>query len=284
MALERVSKILKMADEAKTSVIAFNCINYDMAYSVVTVAEELQKPVIIMLYPEHNYGFNNADVRGFAETVKSLASRVKVPVGLHLDHSSDFDYIMKAIREGFTSVMFDGSMLPVEENIRLSKKVVEVARNFDVDVEAELGRVGFAKDSDEDNLDLYTKPEVAAEFCKETGVTSVAVAIGSAHGVYLETPKLDIERLEEINRATETPLVLHGGSGIPNDQLEVAFTKGINKFNVGTEFFQLYYDTVFEYMQAHESERNVNLLFDMSKYVQDKLMAYLREKMKLSKF
>ena len=284
MALERVSKILKMADEAKTSVIAFNCINYDMAYSVVTVAEELQKPVIIMLYPEHNYGFNNADVRGFAETVKSLASRVKVPVGLHLDHSSDFDYIMKAIREGFTSVMFDGSMLPVEENIRLSKKVVEVARNFDVDVEAELGRVGFAKDSDEDNLDLYTKPEVAAEFCKETGVTSVAVAIGSAHGVYLETPKLDIERLEEINRATETPLVLHGGSGIPNDQLEVAFTKGINKLNVGTEFFQLYYDTVFEYMKAHESERNVNLLFDMSKYVQDKLMAYLREKMKLSKF
>ena len=278
MALERVSKILKMA------VIAFNCINYDMAYSVVTVAEELQKPVIIMLYPEHNYGFNNADVRGFAETVKSLASRVKVPVGLHLDHSSDFDYIMKAIREGFTSVMFDGSMLPVEENIRLSKKVVEVARNFDVDVEAELGRVGFAKDSDEDNLDLYTKPEVAAEFCRETGVTSVAVAIGSAHGVYLETPKLDIERLEEINRATETPLVLHGGSGIPNDQLEVAFTKGINKFNVGTEFFQLYYDTVFEYMKAHESERNVNLLFDMSKYVQDKLMAYLREKMKLSKF
>ena len=180
--------------------------------------------------------------------------------------------------------MFDGSMLPVEENIRLSKKVVEVARNFDVDVEAELGRVGFAKDSDEDNLDLYTKPEVAAEFCRETGVTSVAVAIGSAHGVYLETPKLDIERLEEINRATETPLVLHGGSGIPNDQLEVAFTKGINKFNVGTEFFQLYYDTVFEYMKAHESERNVNLLFDMSKYVQDKLMAYLREKMKLSKF
>lgn len=284
MALERVSNILKMADEAKTSVIAFNCINYDMAYSVVTVAEKLNKPVIIMLYPEHNYGFNNADVRGFAETVKSLASKVKIPIGLHLDHSSDFDYIMKAIRAGFTSVMFDGSMLPVEENIRLSKKVVEVARNFDVDVEAELGRVGFAKDSDEENLDLYTKPEVAAEFCRETGVTSVAVAIGSAHGVYLETPKLDIERLEEINKATDTPLVLHGGSGIPNDQLEVAFTKGINKFNVGTEFFQLYYDTVFEYMKAHETERNVNLLFEMSKYVQEKLMAYLIEKMKLSKF
>lgn len=284
MALERVADILKMADEANTSVIAFNCINYDMAYSVVTVAEELQKPVIIMLYPEHNYGFNNTDVRGFAEMVKSLASRVKVPVGLHLDHSSDFDYIMKAIRAGFTSVMFDGSMLPVEENIRLSKKVVEAARNFDVDVEAELGRVGFAKDSDEENLDLYTKPEVAAEFCRETGVASVAVAIGSAHGVYLETPKLDIERLEEINTATATPLVLHGGSGIPDDQLEIAFTKGINKFNVGTEFFQLYYDTVFEYMKAHEKERNVNLLFEMSKYVQEKLMAYLREKMKLSKF
>lgn len=284
MALERVSKILKMADEANTSVIAFNCINYDMIYSVVTVAEELKKPVLIMLYPEHNYGFNNADLRGFAETVKSLAATVEVPIGLHLDHSSDFDYIMKAIKAGFTSVMFDGSMLPVEENIRLSKKVVEVAKDFDVDVEAELGRVGFAKDSDEDNLDMYTRPEVAAEFCKATGVTSVAVAIGSAHGVYLETPKLDLERLDEINKATDIPLVLHGGSGIPNDQLEIAFTKGINKFNVGTEFFQLYYDTVHEYMEAHKEERNVNLLFEMSKHVQEKLMEYLREKMKLSKF
>ncbi len=284
MALESVNKILKMADEANTSVIAFNCINYDMAYSVVTVAEELKKPVLIMLYPEHNYGFNDTDLRGFAEMVKTLASKVEVPVGLHLDHSSDFGYIMRAIKEGFTSVMFDGSMLPLEENIRLSKKVVEVASNFGVDVEAELGRVGFAADSDEEKLDMYTKPEVAAEFCRKTGVTSVAVAIGSAHGVYLETPKLDLKRLEEINQATEIPLVLHGGSGIPNEQLEVAFTKGINKFNVGTEFFQLYYDSVYEYMKAHEGEKNVNLLFEMSKYVQEKLMIYLREKMKLSKF
>ncbi len=283
MGLERVSKILKMADEANTSVIAFNCINYDMAYSVVTVAEEVKKPVVIMLYPEHNYGFNNTDLRGFAEMVKSLASKVTVPIGLHLDHSSDFNYIMNAIKEGFTSVMFDGSMLPLEENIRLSKKVVEVAHTFGVDVEAELGRVGFAADSDEENPDMYTKPEVAAEFCRKTGVDSVAVAIGSAHGVYLEVPKLDLERLEEINKATEKPLVLHGGSGIPNNQLEAAFTKGINKFNVGTEFFQLYYDSVLEYMKAHEGEKNVNLLFEMSNYVQNRLMDYLREKMKLSK-
>ncbi|HAX51072.1 class II fructose-bisphosphate aldolase [Muricomes intestini] len=284
MALERVSKILKMADEANTSVIAFNCINYDMAYSAIAVAEQLQKPVLIMLYPEHNYAFNNADIKGFAEMVKALAAKVKIPIGLHLDHSSDFNYIMRAVKDGFTSVMFDGSMMPLEENIRLSRKIVEVARNFDVDVEAELGHVGFAKESDEENLDMYTKPDVAAEFCEATGVSSVAVAIGSAHGVYLEAPKLDLLRLNEINEATDVPLVLHGGSGIPNDQLEIAFTKGINKFNVGTEYFQLYYDSMHEYIETHKEERNVNLLFEMSKYVQGKLKDYLREKMKLSKF
>lgn len=281
MAFERVSTILKMADKAKTSVIAFNCTDYNMAYSVVTVAEELQKPVIIMLYPEHCWLNNASEPGSFAGMVKSLADKVKVPIGLHLDHSSDYEYIMKAIKGGFTSVMYDGSMLPVEENIELTKRVVETARCFDVDVEAELGRVGFAAKSDQENLDLYTKAEVAASFCEKTGVDSVAIAIGSAHGVYLETPKLDLNRLDEINAATDVPLVLHGGSGIPNDQLEIAFTKGINKFNVGTEYFQLYYDSIKEYCAANGAKGNV---FDLPKYTQEKLMAYLRVKMQLSKF
>lgn len=281
MALVKVSEILRMADEANTSAIAFNCTDYNMIYSVVTVAEELQKPVIIMLYPEHHHLNNAADPAAFAATVKSLAANVKVPIGFHLDHSSDINYIMKAIKAGFSSVMIDGSMLPLEENIVLTKKVVEIAHAFDVDVEAELGRVGFAKDSDQDKLDMYTKPEVAAAFCEETKVDSVAVAIGSAHGVYLETPKLDLERLSAINAATNVPLVLHGGSGIPNDQLEQAFTKGINKFNVGTEFFQLNYDSIKEYCETYKEKGNV---FDMPKFVQEKLMAYLRKKMELSKF
>ena len=281
MAFEKVSNILKMADEAHTSAIAFNCTDYNTAYPVVTVAEELQKPVIIMLYPEHCHLNNAAIPAGFAAMVKGLAEQVKVPIGLHLDHSSDYNYIMNAIKGGFTSVMYDGSMLPVEENIRLTKKVVETAHIFGVDVEAELGRVGFAAASDEENLDLYTKAEVAEEFCRETQVDSVAIAIGSAHGVYKETPKLDFARLDEINAATDVPLVLHGGSGIPNDQLEIAFRKGINKFNVGTEYFQLYYDSIKEYCEQFGAKGNI---FDMPKFVQEKLMAYLRVKMQLSKF
>lgn len=282
MALEKVSTILKMADEANTSAIAFDCLDYNMIYSVITVAEELQKPVIVMMYPEHAYLNNAASPAAFAGIVKDLASKVKVPIGLHLDHSSDYNYIMNAIKGGFTSVMIDGSMLPVEENIRITKKVVETAHIFGADVEAELGHVGFAHNKgDQDNRDMYTRPEVASEFCKETNVDFLAVAIGSAHGVYLETPKLDIDRLKEINAATDVPLVLHGGSGIPEDQLDMAFKNGINKFNVGTEFFQLYYDSIKEYCEKYGSKGNV---FDMPKYVQEKLMAYLRVKMQLSKF
>lgn len=278
--LEKVSTILKMADDANTAVIGFNCTDYNMIYSVITVAEELNKPVIVMLYPEHCYLNNASQPAAFAGIVKSLAEKVKVPIGLHLDHSSDYNYIMSAIKAGFTSVMFDGSMLPVEENIKLTKKVVETAHIFGVDVEAELGHVGFASNSDQGNLDLYTKADVAARFCEETDVDSVAIAIGSAHGVYKETPKLDLNRLEEINNATDVPLVLHGGSGIPNDQLEAAFKKGINKFNVGTEFFQLYSDSIREYYTVKGDKANV---FDLPKYVQGKLMEYLRVKMQLSK-
>lgn len=281
MAFERVSKILKMADEANTSVIAFNCTDYNTAYSVVTVAEELKKPVLVMLYPEHSYLNNAAEPAGFAAMVRSLAEKVETPIGLHLDHCSDYNYIMAAIKGGFTSVMYDGSMLPLDENIANTKKVVETAHIFGCDVEAELGHVGFAAQSDQEKLDMYTQPDVAAAFCKETAVDSVAVAIGSAHGVYKETPKLDLKRLEDINSATDTPLVLHGGSGIPNDQLELAFQKGINKFNVGTEFFQLYYDSIKEYCEKFGTKGNV---FDLPKYVQEKLMAYLRVKMQLSKF
>lgn len=280
MAFEKVSTILKMAEEANTSALAFNCIDYNMAYSVATAAEMVNKPAIIMLYPEHCQLNNGANLCEFVGMVQELAKNVSVPIGLHLDHSSDFEYIVYAIKCGFTSVMYDGSMLPLEENIANSKKVVKVAKIFGVDVEAELGRVGFAINGDEENQDMYTKPEVAERFCDETGVTSVAVAIGSAHGVYKEKPKLDLERLKEINHATDTFLVLHGGSGIPDEQLEIAFQNGINKFNVGTEFFQLEYDLIRKYCAEFAEKGNV---FDLPKYLQQRLIDYLKVKMQLSK-
>ena len=280
MSVEKVSTILKMADEANTTAIAFNCTDYNTIVSVVKVAEELSKPVICMLYPEHAYLKHWTTPKIFVETVRDVAKNVKVPVGIHLDHCSDFDYIVAAMRDGFDSVMYDGSMLPVEENIKNTAEIVKVAKAFGADVEAELGRVGFASTvADQNDTDKYTKPEVAAAFCEQSGCSSVAVAIGSAHGFYKETPKLDIERLKKINAATDVPLVLHGGSGIPNDQLEVAFREGINKFNVGTEFFYLYYQTMKKICEAGHPD-----FFDLPLEVQNALENYLRQKMQLSKF
>ncbi|MFH1513540.1 MAG: class II fructose-bisphosphate aldolase [Bacillota bacterium] len=279
MAIEKASTILKMADVAKTSVLAFNCTDFSTIKCVVEVAEELRKPVICMLYPEHAADKYWTNPYVFAETVKSLSKDVKVPVGIHLDHCTNFDYIVAAIRDGFDSVMFDGSMLPVEENIKKTREVVRVAKALGAAVEAELGRVGFADNMrDQVDEDLYTKPEVAAKFCEESGCSSVAVAIGSAHGFYKEIPKLDIGRLKAINAATDIPLVLHGGSGIPGDQLDIVFREGINKFNVGTEYFYLYYQTMQKYCAEGRPD-----FFDLQLVVQDALRDYLRQKMLLCK-
>ena len=210
-------------------------------------------------------------------------ARVKAPIGLHLDHSSDFEYIKAAIDAGFPSVMYDGSMLSVEENLENTCRVVEYAHRHGADVEAELGCVGLAAGGqDQDDVDMYTKPDIAKRFCEESGCDSIAVSIGSAHGYYSKTPRLDLERLKAINAATGCPLVLHGGSGIPDDQLEKAFTMGINKFNVGTEFLGLYFKTVCQYAEKYKGDPR-HVILDMAKPVQEALKAYLREKMQLTK-
>ena len=278
MAFVKVSTILQMADRANTAAIGFNCVDYNTIYSVVAAAQELNKPVICMLYPEHEYRCNVISLAGFAAIVRDLAEKVSVPVGVHLDHSSDYDYIIEAIRCGFNSVMYDGSMLPLEENIANTRKVVEAAAQFDAEVEAELGYVGFASHADQDKSDLYTQPEVAARFVRETNVNSLAVAIGSAHGFYTKTPKLDLERLDKINRATDVHLVMHGGSGIPQDQVDQAFRLGINKFNVGTEFLKLYKDSTCK----HSGDQSLSPE-DFAVRVQADLIAYLREKLLLTK-
>ena len=278
--LERVSTILKMADESNTAVISFICTDYNMAYSVVKTAEKTNTPVLVMLLPEHYEQNNTMNVHGFAEMVKELAESVKVPVGLHLDHSYDYDSVITSIKKGFNSVMIDGSAYSLEENIALTKKVTETAHILGADVEAEIGHVGLAQDCDGDKSDYYTKADAAAKFCEETKIDSLTIAIGNAHGVYVETPHLDIQRLEEINAATDVPLVLHGGSGIPHDQLEIAFRKGINKFNVGTEFLGVYYDAIQEYVHMMEGNDKPLKMLEVPEFVQERLCKYLEEKLK----
>ena len=278
MSFVKVRDVLRIVDQANTAAIGFNCLDYNTVYSVITVAQELQKPVICTLYPEHAYRNNTMSLAGFATIVRDLAEKVSVPIAVHLDHSSDPDYIVEAIKNGFSSVMYDGSLLPLEENISNTRKVVETADKFGVDVEAELGRVGFAAQSDQDKSDLYTNPEIAARFVRETGVTSLAIAIGNAHGFYTSTPKLDLERLDKINRATDVYLVLHGGSGIPQEQIEQSFRLGINKLNVGTEFLKIYKDSTAKHAgDGSLAPENVPVK------VQGDLMAYLRERLALTK-
>ena len=277
---EKVGNILKMAQESNTAAIAFICMDYVMARSVVYAAEATNTPAIVMLYPEHVTIQHTTGFKNHAALVKELANEVKVPIGLHADHDYTYEAIMHTIDSGFESVMMDGSMNDLDTNIALTRKVVLKAHEKGVFVEGEIGHVGLAADSDYHNEDLYTKADAAEKFCREAGVDSLAVSIGNAHGEYKETPHLDIARLEEIHAATSVPLVLHGGSGIPDDQLLVAFSKGINKFNLGTEFLGKYYNAVAEFASENAGNPDPVKIINLPEYAQSKLQPYLEGRMK----
>ena len=270
----KVRDLLAMGKENNACILAFDCADVNMIKGVCYGAEKARKPVILMHHPSFN---NVLPYKLFAEATKYYADKVSVPVGLHLDHCSDFDEICLAIHEGFDSVMADGSVLPLEENIAFVSKVIEVAKNFGVDVEGELGHVGTAAETDEySRKEMFTKPEEVAEFTARTGVTSLAVSFGSAHGLYKFPPKLDIEHLKELAKATDTPLVLHGGTGIDDDQLKLAFANGINKINIGTEFYML--NTRLNREFFADEERSP---YSFPEYIQPVLSDYIAKRLEL---
>lgn len=235
MALVTLKEILKEANELHYALPAFDTIDHVSAEAVVEAAEAQNRPVILM-FPEA--AFSAANVDTFFPFLCGLAERAKVPVALHLDHGQTLEAIMKAIHHGFSSVMVDGSSLPLEENIALTKKVVEIAHAAGVSVEAEIGHVAGGEgkfEGSEVDENLYTRPEDAKAFCEATGVDALAVAIGTVHGVYKGVPKLDIPRLETIKRLVGIPLVLHGGSGVSDEEFAKAIQAGINKVNLFTE-------------------------------------------------
>lgn len=276
----KVNEILRLAKESNTTVIAFICMDYVMARTVVYAAEKTNTPAIIMLFPEHVTIQKTTGLKGYASMVRELADAVKVPIGLHLDHEFTFASVMKAVNSGFESVMIDGSTHELEENIRLTKEVVDAAHAHGVFVEGEIGHVGTAADADNENQDLFTKPEAAALFVQKTGVDALAVSIGNAHGEYRETPHLGIARLDAIHAATDVSLALHGGSGIPDDQLQVAFTHGINKFNLGTEYLRNYFNAVRAFTEEYEIVGNPVRIIEMPQYVQAKLQPYVENRMR----
>jgi len=277
MSLKSVKEILHLADEESTAIIGLNCTDYNSIYAGIMAAEETRTPIICMLYPDHARKYNYISLSGFATLVKELADKVSIPIGLHLDHCSEIDYIEQAIQSGFKSVMYDGSSLQYEENVEKTRRVKEICEKASVDLEAELGYVGVTVVEDELNSDYFTQPEMAADFVKKTNVDFLAVAIGTAHGVYKSTPKLDLDRLSAIKEATGIPLVLHGGSGVPDDQLKESFRRGIRKLNVGTEYYQVWRDS----MSTHTTNPEVSM-FDIVGQVQNDLKSYLCTKLKLT--
>ncbi|MDY2900575.1 MAG: class II fructose-bisphosphate aldolase [Candidatus Borkfalkiaceae bacterium] len=230
--LVNLNEVLKKAQKGKYAVGLFNTTDTDMLQAVIEAAEESNSPVILgtaeVLLP---YG----ELKLIAPSVIAAAKRAKVPVVVHYDHGLTFDRCIEALKLGFSSVMFDGSAKPYEQNIAETREMVKIAHAFGATVEGEIGHVGEA--AKEDNLltDMYTTPEEAKAYLEATGVDALAVAIGSAHGVYKKKPMLNIERLKEISGAVKVPLVLHGGSGLSDDDFKNTIRNGISKVNIFTD-------------------------------------------------
>lgn len=233
MSLVTTKELLLDAQKNGYAVGAFNVENMEMVQAVVAAAEELKSPVIMQTTPST---VKYADLAYFYANAKVAAEMASVPVVMHLDHGNSFELAMRAYRTGYTSIMIDGSHETYEENIRVSKAVADACHPGGVPVEAELGKVGGKEDDlDGGEGDPYTDPQEAAEFVKRTGVDSLAVAIGTAHGVYKGEPKLDLDRLSEIRKVVDIPLVLHGTSGVPDETVKECVKRGICKVNYATD-------------------------------------------------
>lgn len=228
--LVSLQEIIGLAEKENFCVPAFNVYNIETVMGVAAAAEEAKAPIIMQVYPRL---FNEQVGYYLAPVVLAAAKKASVPVCFHLDHGPSEWEVTRALYWGATGIMLDGSAHPYEENVKLTKHIVETCKAVGVGVEGELGHIGSVND---DAMDEFTNPDEAARFVKETGVTCLAVLIGNAHGHYKKPPKLDIERVKAIRKATGgIPLVLHGGSGIPDDQVKAAINAGIRKMNIGTD-------------------------------------------------
>ena len=230
--LVNLNDVLYDAQKNGYAVGLFNTTDTDMLEAVISAAEEMRSPVIIgtaeVLLP-------HGELKLIAPSIIAAAKRATVPVVVHYDHGLTFDRCMEALQLGFSSIMFDGSAGDEETNLADTAEIVKIAHSMGVSVEGEIGHVGSAAAGDGNDADMYTTPEEAVSFVARTGVDALAIAIGTAHGAYKTKPKLDIDRLTEIRKVLETPLVLHGGSGLSDDDFRNTIRCGIAKVNIFTD-------------------------------------------------
>lgn len=250
--LINMSQMLKIAKENNFAVGAFNVADSNFLRVVIEAAEENDSPAIIAVHPTE-LDFVKDE---FFQYAVSRAKNSRVPFVLHMDHGDNLASIMRAIHCGFTSVMIDGSLLPFEENIAVTKEVVDVCKKIDVSVEGELGTIGNTGTTIEGGVSevIYTKPEDAEEFVAKTGIDTLAVAIGTAHGIYPKDikPKLKMDVLEQIKEKVSIPLVLHGGSANPDEEIARAVAIGIQKVNISSDYKYAFYKKCREILASTE--------------------------------
>lgn len=257
LALVTMKSLLERADKEKKAVGAFSVGNMEMVMGAVRAAEELDTPIILQIAQVR---LKNSPLELMGPMMIAAAKNSRVDIAVHLDHGLDFETVKKALELGFTSVMFDGSLLPLEENIRQVHAVVAEAYKYGATVEAELGVVGGNEGEGKKHEILCTSPDDAVTFCEQTGVDALAVAIGNAHGNYPVLPELRFDVLEEINNRVNTPLVLHGGTGISDEQFRHAITLGIRKINIATASF----DHLAKYAKAYCDSKDKANYFELS--------------------
>lgn len=229
-----MKQLLEAADKKGIAVGAFSVGNMEMVMGAVRAAEELNTPIILQIAEVR---LKNSPLELMGPMMIAAAKNAKVDIAVHLDHGLKFETVKKALELGFTSVMFDGSLLPLDENIKQVHAVVAKAYKYGATVEAELGVVGGNEGEGKKHEILCTDPDDAVKFCEQTGVDALAVAIGNAHGNYPVSPELRFDVLEEINKRVNIPLVLHGGTGISDEQFQHAIKLGIRKVNIATASF-----------------------------------------------
>lgn len=250
--------LLERANDRNIAVGAFSVGNMEMIMGAVAAAEELNTPIILQIA---ECRLKNSPLELMGPMMISAAKNAKVDIAVHLDHGIKFETVKKALEIGFTSVMFDGSLLPLEENIQAVKKVVEEARKYGATTEAELGVVGGNEGEGKSHEILCTNPDDAKIFCDETDVDALAVAIGNAHGNYHVLPSLRFDVLDDINKTVDTPLVLHGGSGITDEMFRQSILLGVRKVNIATASFNHLASFAKNYCDTHETAN----YFDLSK-------------------
>ncbi|MEW6661828.1 MAG: class II fructose-1,6-bisphosphate aldolase [Bacillota bacterium] len=278
MPLVDLKTLMTAAEEGKYAVGAFNCNNMEIVQAIIQAAEAEKAPVIIQA---SQGAIKYAGLAYITGLVRVAAAQASVPVCLHLDHGTSFEQVIRCIRDGFTSVMIDGSKLPLEENIALTKKVLDVARAVGVSVEAELGKIGGTEDdiTVSEREALMTDPDEAKYFVEKTGVDALAIAIGTAHGRYKGEPKLDFERLKRVRELVQIPIVLHGSSGVPDEAIRTAIELGVRKVNIDTNIREAFVKGVREALAADPDEIDPRKVLgpareEMTKVVREKIRLF----------